>query len=215
MDKSPHLDAAWLRARYEAEGLTTYEIAAMVGRNPKTIWLVLRQHGIPTRPRGANLRTGGRDNYWNVPGREGSFKGQTHSAEALRKMSAHASKPRPHLRGKANGMHGRSGALNPRYVDGSSPERQRAYVSSVWREIMRQVYARDEYTCQRCGAGKTGKRTLHAHHIEPWAGNPSLRFAVENIVTLCGTCHRWVHSRANVEGEWIHSRPALASSDST
>ena len=30
--------------------------------------------------------------------------------------------------GAANPMFGRTGALNPRYVDGSSPERQRGYV---------------------------------------------------------------------------------------
>lgn len=105
--------------------------------------------------------------------------------------------------GAANPMFGKIGALNPRYVDGSSPERQRAYVSAVGREFLRSVLARDGYRCVRCGSGKKGPKGLHAHHVKPWAGNESLRFELTNAVTLCRSCHGWVHSKANVHQEFI------------
>lgn len=99
--------------------------------------------------------------------------------------------------GSANPMFGKTGAKNPRYVDGSSPERQRLYVQASGRAFLRQIYKRDGYRCVRCSAPNTGPRTLHAHHIKPWAGNPTLRFDQSNVVTLCRPCHNWVHSRLN------------------
>jgi hypothetical protein len=105
--------------------------------------------------------------------------------------------------GEANPMHGKTGAANPRYVDGSSPERQRMYAQGVGRAFLRAIYARDSYRCVRCGAGKTAPRSLHAHHIAPWADNPALRFDANNAVTLCRPCHHWVHSNANSAREFL------------
>jgi len=51
--------------------------------------------------------------------------------------------------GKANPMFGRTGAANPNYTDGSSPERQRGYVQSIGRAFLRAVYER---CCAACGA---------------------------------------------------------------
>ena len=107
------------------------------------------------------------------------------------------------LVGEANGMHGRTGASNPRYVDGSAPERQRLYVQGTGRAFLRAVLARDNYCCVRCYAGSTGSKSLHVHHLTPWAGNKSLRFCMDNVVTLCRECHNWVHSKKNVDVEFI------------
>ena len=99
--------------------------------------------------------------------------------------------------GAANPMFGKTGAANPRYVDGSSPSRQRALVSALGRQFTQSILARDGFRCVRCAAGKAGKRSLHVHHIAPWAGNQQLRFDPANVVTLCRSCHQWVHSREN------------------
>lgn len=107
------------------------------------------------------------------------------------------------ISGEANPMHGRTGAANPRYVDGSSPERQRLYVQGAGRGFLRSILARDRYQCVRCSAPKDGPKSLHVHHIKAWAGNIDLRFDKENAVTLCQTCHRWVHSRKNISREFI------------
>lgn len=96
-----------------------------------------------------------------------------------------------------------AGERNPAWRGGTTPERQRLYKSQYWKAVVREVYARDGYTCRRCGGPKPGPRGLHAHHIRPWATNPALRMDRDNLVTLCGPCHAWVHSVANVNRDWL------------
>jgi hypothetical protein len=107
------------------------------------------------------------------------------------------------LSGPRNPMYGRRGKDCPTYIDGSSPERQRLYGQVIGREFLCFILARDSYRCLRCGAGKTGKRSLHVHHVKPWAGNPELRFDPSNVVTLCRKCHHWVHSKRNLGREFL------------
>lgn len=54
----------------------------------------------------------------------------------------------------------------------------------TWRE---KVYAKGWYTCQCCGKSKGIKK--HAHHLENFSENPSLRFELSNGITLCEECH--------------------------
>lgn len=105
--------------------------------------------------------------------------------------------------GEQNPMHGKTGAANPRYVDGSSPERQRLYAQGQGREFIRTVLERDRYRCARCASPKKGARSLHVHHRKPWAGNQALRFDLANVVTLCRPCHHWVHSKKNEKREFL------------
>ena len=55
------------------------------------------------------------------------------------------------------------------------------------------VLRRDNYTCQRCGAHTTKKKTvkLHVHHLESrkTGGN-----APSNLITLCVDCHKAFHA---------------------
>lgn len=62
-----------------------------------------------------------------------------------------------------------------------------------WRKS---VFARDKYTCQKCGSrSRTGVHVeLHAHHLKNWADNPDVRYDTENGVTLCDKCHYSFHS---------------------
>lgn len=107
------------------------------------------------------------------------------------------------LSGKTNGMYGKCGSQNPRWIDGSSPERQTIYARSFWKEIIKAVYKRDGYKCLRCRCDHTTKNRLHAHHIKPWAGNVDERFDLRNIITVCQKCHNWIHSRENVDDEYL------------
>lgn len=227
------VNEAWLRQKYLVEGLSTYGIAKLVGRNPKQVYEWLVGYGIPTRQRGWDITPSGEPRRSNRPPKphqnkewlEREYVERQRSASDIaqectcteanilqhlrkfgiprRNMSTIRKSKHWGLRGKANGMSGRTGETNPNYTDGSSPERQRLYASGEWKEIVRTVYKRDNYHCVRCGSPHTGTRSLCAHHIKPWAGNPSLRFDLDNLITLCRVCHHWVHSRENVSREYI------------
>ncbi|MGG1441375.1 phage replisome organizer N-terminal domain-containing protein [Brevibacillus laterosporus] len=62
--------------------------------------------------------------------------------------------------------------------------------SQEYREWRREVFERDNFTCQKCGQ-HGGK--LEAHHIKGFAAYPALRFIVSNGVTLCKQCHKDLH----------------------
>lgn len=57
-----------------------------------------------------------------------------------------------------------------------------------WDSIRKDVYWRDNYTCQSCGAEN---EELHAHHIIPKSKGGSDDMG--NLVTLCKSCHESVH----------------------
>lgn len=92
---------------------------------------------------------------------------------------------------------------NVAWKGGVTPERQRLYKAGNWCAIVQAIYARDGFTCQRCGSPKNGPKSLHAHHLEAWADNVALRFDPSNLITLCRKCHTWVHSRQNTEHEYL------------
>jgi hypothetical protein len=99
-----------------------------------------------------------------------------------------------------------AGALNPAWKGGTTPERQRLYKTQEWKALVSSVFARDAYTCQRCKIGTTGTRGDRqscAHHIKSFAEHPDLRFDLANLITLCRSCHLWVHSLANVNHEYL------------
>lgn len=84
------------------------------------------------------------------------------------------------------------GANHWNWKGGITPENQRDRNSKEAREWRKNVFSRDDYTCQICHK-KGGK--INAHHIIPWSENKSLRYELSNGVTLCEKCHKSVHRR--------------------
>ena len=62
-----------------------------------------------------------------------------------------------------------------------------------WSSKRREVYKRDNYTCQNCGrkGGPEGNHELHAHHIVPI--NDGGTHSINNLKTLCNNCHKAIH----------------------
>jgi len=203
MESSPkHFDKDWLYEQYIVNNLSTYQIGKLVGRDNKSIYNQLKKFEIPTRKRGDNLSKDGTDNYMKNC-EENPFKGRKHSDETKQVLSDKGKGPKPWLRGINNGMYGRKGKLNPNYKDGSSAERQRLYASSEWKELVRQVFKRDDYICQKCKEAHKYGNPLHSHHLKSWANNPDERTDIDNLVTLCKKCHDFVHSKKNINKDFI------------
>ncbi|HEX2979165.1 MAG TPA: Zn-binding domain-containing protein, partial [Anaerolineaceae bacterium] len=64
-----------------------------------------------------------------------------------------------------------------------------------WPELRNMVRARDGYRCQVCGALEMG-RPHHVHHKTPFRQftSPEAANKLENLVTLCPSCHRRVET---------------------
>lgn len=77
---------------------------------------------------------------------------------------------------------------------------------SDWNSRRKQVYKRDNYTCQNCGSmgGPRGNAELHAHHIVPKSRGGT--HATSNLVSLCKQCHNTVHSKSK-QAPVSHQQP--------
>ena len=99
-----------------------------------------------------------------------------------------------------------AGERNPAWKGGTTPERQKLYKTEEWKEFLKEVYKRDNYTCQHCKrrtTGGTSMRSSVAHHIKSFSVYPALRMEPSNLVTLCRECHLWVHSLENINQDFI------------
>ena len=101
------------------------------------------------------------------------------------------------LAGEKNGMFGKFGEKSPNWKGGATPERQAVYSSIEWARVSLSIWKRDRGLCKRCG--EQGK---HIHHIISFAIK-EYRTDPNNLVLLCVKCHRWVHSKKNINGEFI------------
>ena len=60
-------------------------------------------------------------------------------------------------------------------------------------EWVKNIYKRDNYTCQICGLKHSKKNPINAHHIESYNSNLDLRINIDNGITLCKKCHNNFH----------------------
>lgn len=65
---------------------------------------------------------------------------------------------------------------------------------------------RDNNTCQICGktAEENGKN-MDVHHIKPYKSfeDPTEANQLDNLISLCHHCHRFVHSNSNIDKVYI------------
>jgi len=106
------------------------------------------------------------------------------------------------LSGEANGMYGKTGEDNPNWKGGVTPERQAFYSSQEWKEASRAIYERAGGKCERCDGSTDGRRNACYHHITSFRVK-ELRADLSNLVLLCGKCHKFVHSKKNVNSEFM------------
>ena len=146
-----------------------------------------------------------------MEGKKNHFWGQKHTEESKRKMSeAHKGKKLSEehkrkigLNGFHYGMKGKKLTqeqkdkiskalrgrvrLNYKHLTPEMLRIRRSIEYRLWREA---VFARDNWTCQKC---KVRGYKLHPHHVQNFSQYPELRFAVDNGITFCANCHRIFH----------------------
>ena len=80
--------------------------------------------------------------------------------------------------------------LNHEWKHFISSIRKRMYYSLENQNWRKAVFERDNYVCQQCG---TKGNDVIAHHIKFWKDYPSLRYDIDNGVTLHINCHKEIH----------------------
>jgi hypothetical protein len=108
------------------------------------------------------------------------------------------------LTGSKNPMWNKCGELSPQWKGGVTPDRQSFYLTEEWKKVCSLVWKRDKSTCQKCNLhrGNLSRNSFHVHHIVPF-DNTHLRATESNLVLLCIKCHRFVHSKRNINNEFI------------
>ena len=86
------------------------------------------------------------------------------------------------------------GPNNPNYINGLSEDyRVRYRIIDGYNTWRREVYERDNYTCQVCGDNKGGN--LNSHHLNSYNSNKEQRTDLNNGITLCEKCHKKFHNK--------------------
>lgn len=192
---------AWLINEYVNLKKSANQIAREIGRDPKRVWDWLIDYGIDTRPRGT-------DYGQNIKkGQVSYFKGKKHSDETKKKLSDIAKSDGRLPFKKENGPpnKGKFGKDSQNWKGGLTPERQSVYSSQEWVNAVKEVWKRDNAICQKCGKHhneESNRGNFHIHHMVSFQIR-ELRCNVDNLVLLCKTCHKWVHSRKNTTKQFI------------
>lgn len=82
-----------------------------------------------------------------------------------------------------------------------------------WEELRERRLRRDNYECMMCnGRWNDGKhkplkiqlkKAQAVHHIKSLEGHPELAQDIDNLISLCNTCHNIVEGRYKV---WKHKK---------
>lgn len=83
------------------------------------------------------------------------------------------------------------GDKHPNWKGGISSERKLYMQTNEYQNWRKEVFNRDDYTCQCC---HQHGGELNAHHIECYSENVDKRIDIDNGITLCKECHIKFHS---------------------
>ena len=154
------------------KGLSNVKISNKLGIHLRTISETLKDNNIIYS-----------EHYLKRHPEKSAFYGKKRSLESRLKMS----KTR---RESSNNK----GKFHWNWKNGISGEREKLMAKAEYKEFRKQVFERDNYTCQICN--KRGGN-LEVHHKNPWRDYPELRFDISNGQTLCIDCHKSIDKYRN------------------
>lgn len=192
----PYIFIPKLKEMYYREGLSQVKIGNYFGCSDYVISKFMKEHDLEILP---NTRKSGCSN-----------KGKSMPTEQRQKIS----KTRKKLLKDGKIIHPRLGvllsdetkakiseSLRKRNSNSGNSCRDRHYRSNFYRN-RKLALIRDEYSCQQCYTNEN----LHVHHWEPY--RISFNDHLDNLVTLCSSCHSRLHQEYIREGFYEDCRMA-------
>ncbi|MEH6868939.1 HNH endonuclease [Bacillus safensis] len=67
------------------------------------------------------------------------------------------------------------------------------YRSKAWRLCREEVLRRDHYLCQDCLTADRITAAETVHHIEELTDRPDIALSIDNLISLCNSCHNKRH----------------------
>jgi 5-methylcytosine-specific restriction protein A len=84
------------------------------------------------------------------------------------------------------------------------------YRSKQWEALRTTALRRDNYTCTKCGVLCLGKKkkspSPNVDHILPISKRPDLKLNLDNLRTLCSSCH----SRLTISDNHGRNKPQIS-----
>lgn len=72
------------------------------------------------------------------------------------------------------------------------------YNSKEWKAVRKSILMRDSFLCRYCK--KPAEEVHHIIHLTPEnIGNPKITMGADNLISLCGNCHKSIHAREQAE----------------
>lgn len=162
-------DKMWLQEQLKA-GLTVKQMAQEAGCSIEAVKKWIYHHGLQL-----NKAKSGTTNPWNR-GLKGAYRLNLTPEQRQQRR----------IRSK---QYTRRGADSNFWKGGVTEDR--TAIGAWTRTIAPQVHEKFDYICQRCGE-RGGQ--LHAHHLLPVYAHPEKAYDLENLVTVCEDCHRYIHN---------------------
>lgn len=211
MRKIP-IDKKWLREQYE-KGKSPYDLADELGCSHHTIRRRLKEIGIDTRSHEQAVTAHLPKAYYKD--KDWLFRRYVYEKQTQGKIAAEAgcspSTIRNWLRqhnirrrsySEAQRLRDQRGENHPNWKGGITPLYHTIRNCPKYGEWRLKVYERDGFTCQWCGASKSG--TLQCDHVYPFIGivndhdiktleqalNCDPLWDISNGRTLCESCHQ-------------------------
>jgi thymidylate synthase ThyX/transposase-like protein len=175
-----YADRDWLEEQYVVNGLNQASIAQLAGVSRHTIRSWVRKHGLQ-KPMGS--WTIGRT-PWNKGKRYRA--GWKHTPETRRRFSEQE-----------------KGERNPQWRGGIT--KRAISIRRGVNELRREILERDRYRCRLCGSSS---KQLDMHHIVPVWVRPDLVLDLDNIATVCRSCHLEISGREMEYAERFGRIPA-------
>lgn len=158
------LDKDTLYELYFIKHLTSIEIGKMFNVSDNTVISLIRKYGykVPTRSELLNIYYTQKGGYEKVRKTQSTMENRVKSSCRQRGISVK----------DFNGF--------------AVSEEHLARNNTYYKEWVRKVFTRDNYTCQCCG-NRGGN--LNAHHLYNFSTHKELRYEITNGITLCEKCH--------------------------
>lgn len=192
VEEKKYRDEEWLRRKVE-EGKSTYDIADTAGCSQVTVLNWTQRFGIETAKQPGSDNPEHLDRMWLLHrylwdwmtiAEVAEEAGVTPAAvrHKMRDFGIPTRDPAEVNRRRNNFVR----EDNPNWGGGYSDDWR---YTTEWTRARSDARERDGHECQECGSGDI----IHVHHIEP-VSEGGAKHDLDNLVTLCRTCHFDAHS---------------------